>query len=197
MSERLEEFELDDRDRRYSKVPGYPVWWARKHIKSFTEMDDERIEALIASNHLAVFSWATAKGEPVTALLDYVYFDGKVQTMSTSNRAKYKAWSRNPAASVCIWNSENDQESVNLRGDIEIIHDNELLARHVRGVLANRLKVAPADVPERLYQSEFRAFDAPDRAVMRLHVRKIVSFDGSKLWQTERDGVDRWGVAKA
>jgi nitroimidazol reductase NimA-like FMN-containing flavoprotein (pyridoxamine 5'-phosphate oxidase superfamily) len=196
MTEHFEDFELDDRDRRYSKVKGYPVWWARKYIKSFTEMDDERVEQLIATNHLAVFSWVTASNEPVTALLDYVYMDGKVQTMSTSNRAKYKAWSRNPAASVCIWNSANDQESVNLRGEIEIIHDRELLARHVRGVLANRLKVPLDEVPERLYESELRAFDAPDRAVMRLHVRKVVSFDGAKLWETERSGVDRWGASK-
>jgi len=195
MTGRFEEFELDDRDREHGLVAGYPVWWTRKWIGPY-QMDPEAVSALIRSNILGVFTWVTAKNEPATAMLDYVLIDDVVHVTSTTNRAKYKAWSRNPAASVCIFNWANDQESLNLRGRMEIIHDHALLERFIRGLLANRMKTTVDAVPDAVFESQFRTFDAPDRAVIRLHVDKVVSYDGAKLRAAEREGHDLWGVAK-
>ncbi|MCC6381247.1 MAG: pyridoxamine 5'-phosphate oxidase family protein [Dehalococcoidia bacterium] len=194
MAKKWEEFQLDERDRQFGMVPGYPVWWTRKWIAPY-QMDDEKAQQLIASNILGVFSWVTAKNEPVTAMLDYVMMDGQIHVTSTSNRAKYKAWSRNPAFCACVFNWQNDQESVNLRGKAEIIHDHALLRRFIRGLMANRMRVKPEEVPDDAFEANFRSFDAPDRAVIRLHVEKVVSYDGAKLRAAEREGIDLWGVA--
>ncbi len=190
----VEQFELDQRDLAHAPVKGYPVWWTRKWIGPY-ELDDEQIRSILETEHLAVVSWVTARSEPVTALVDYVYLDGFVTVTSTTNRAKFKAWSRNPAACFCIWNSKNTQQCVNLRGRVEIFQDEGFHRRWIRGLLENNL--GTTDIPDELFESQFRLFDAPDRHYMRLHVEKVVSYDGGKLRRAEREGLDLWGVAGA
>ena len=94
-------------------------WEFRREIKSFS-LTDEEIEEIIYSASHTVVSWVTKSNEPVTAVMLYTVLDGKITVTSTTNRAKYHAWMRNPAASFCIWDPTNIGRQVTLRGNIEI-----------------------------------------------------------------------------
>ena len=104
-------------------------WELRREIKSFS-LTDEEIEEIIHSASHTVVSWVTKSNEPVTAVMLYTVLDGKITVTSTTNRAKYHAWMRNPAASFCIWDPTNIGRQVTLRGNIEIFKSDELLERY-------------------------------------------------------------------
>ena len=101
-------------------------WELRREIKSFS-LTEEEIEEIIHSASHTVVSWVTKSNEPVTAVMLYTVLDGKITVTSTTNRAKYHAWIRNPAASFCIWDPKNIGRQVTLRGNIEIFKSDELL----------------------------------------------------------------------
>ena len=94
-------------------------WKLRREIKSFSLTDKEVDEIIHSASHTVV-SWVTKSNEPVTAVMLYTVLDGKITVTSTTNRAKYHAWMRNPAASFCIWDPTNIGRQVTLRGRIEI-----------------------------------------------------------------------------
>ena len=94
-------------------------WKLRREIKSFS-LTDEEVDEIISTASHAVVSWVTKSNEPVTAVMLYTVLDGKITVTSTTNRAKYHAWMRNPAASFCIWDPTNIGRQVTLRGRIEI-----------------------------------------------------------------------------
>lgn len=193
MGEEWEEFELDERDRRQAPVPGYPVWWTRKWTAPYG-LDKDQIDRILRENHLCVASWVRSSGAPATAMIDYLWMDGFITVTSTSNRAKYKAWSRNPHACFCIWNERDTQESMNVQGRIEIFRDVEFGRRWIRRLM----EIYAADpVSDGTFEEQWAMFDAPDRHWMRLHIDRIVSYDGAKLRRAEREGIDMWGAAKS
>ncbi len=166
-----------------------PAWFARREIKPFT-LNDDAVDALINKATHAVVSWVTKNQEPVSAVMLYVLVDGKITVTSTTNRAKYHAWRRNPAASFCIWDPESIGRQVTLRGRMEIVQDAELLHKFTEGFLT-RMKGGNPPSAERL-QAEIDKFDAPDRHMMQLHVDKILSHDLNRLMEVEASGENVW-----
>ena len=65
----------------------------------------------------------TKESEPVTAIMLYVMVD-KITVTSTTNRAKYYAWKRNPATSFYIWDPSNIGRQVILR---EILQSQKIM----------------------------------------------------------------------
>lgn len=171
-----------------SEKPARPAWFARREIAPFVLEDAEVAEVLGKATN-AVVSWVTKDNKPVSAMVVYVLVDGVITITSTTNRAKYHAWRRNPAACFCIWDPENMGRQVTLRGHIEIIQSAELLSRFTEIFLTQRMGGPPS--PERL-AAEIAKFDAPDRHMMQLHVEKVLSHDLPSLLKAEREGTDVW-----
>lgn len=172
-----------------SEKPARPAWFARREIAPFT-LDDAAVGEILGKATNAVVSWVTKDCKPVSAVVVYVLVDGVITITSTTNRAKYHAWRRNPAASFCIWDPDNIGRQVTLRGQVEIIQSAELLRRFTETFLTQRMGgVAPS--PERL-AAEIEKFDAPDRHMMQLHVEKVLTHDLGSLLKAERDGTDVW-----
>jgi pyridoxine/pyridoxamine 5'-phosphate oxidase len=171
-----------------TEKPSRPAWFARREISPFVLDDAEVNEILHKATH-AVVSWVTKDNKPVSAVVVYVLVDGVITITSTTNRAKYHAWRRNPAASFCIWDPDNIGRQITLRGNIEIIQSAELLRRFTDIFLTQRMDAPPSE--ERL-AAEVAKFDAPDRHMMQLHVEKVLTHDLGKLFKAERDGTDVW-----
>ena len=114
----------------YSVIPGRPAWWSRKHIRPF-QVDPDEADRIIQSAEMAAVSWVTAKAEPVTALLNYLFIDGHITITSTTNRSKYKAWSANPAACFCIWDPGDVEKQLTIRGEMEIFRTEEFHRRWI------------------------------------------------------------------
>ena len=166
-----------------------PAWFARREIAPFP-LGDEAAQAIVDKASHAVVSWVTKANEPVQAVMLYVVIDGLVTVTSTTNRAKYHAWRRNPAASFCIWDPDEIGRQVTLRGRMEIMQDDELLRRYVDGYLTRARGGRPPH-PDKL-TSEIETFAAPDRHMMQLHVDKVLSHDLPRLMEVEREGLDVW-----
>ena len=166
-----------------------PAWFARREIAPFT-LGDEAAQAIVDKASHAVVSWVTKANEPVQAVMLYVIIDGLVTVTSTTNRAKYHAWRRNPAASFCIWDPDEIGRQVTLRGRMAIMQDDELLRRYVDGYLTRARGGRPPH-PDKL-TSEIETFAAPDRHMMQLHVDKVLSHDLPRLMEVEREGLDVW-----
>ena len=167
-----------------------PSWFVRREIAPFTLGDDEVDDIINTAQH-AVVSWVTKDHQPVQAVMLYVVLDGKITITSTTNRAKYHAWRRNPAASFCIWDPEQIGRQVTLRGRIEMLQSDDLLRRYTDGYLT-RMRGGRPPKPEHL-EAEIATFAAPDRHMMQLHVDKVLSHNLLRLLEAERDGTDVWG----
>ncbi|MEN3974243.1 pyridoxamine 5'-phosphate oxidase family protein [Emcibacter sp. SYSU 3D8] len=166
-----------------------PAWFARREISPFT-LDDDAVKEVLGKATHAVVSWVTKDCKPVSAVVVYVLIDGVITITSTTNRAKYHAWRRNPAACFCIWDPDNIGRQVTLRGQVEIVQSADLLRRFTETFLTQRNDGKPPS-PERL-ATEIGKFDAPDRHMMQLHVEKVLTHDLTALFKAERDGTDVW-----
>jgi len=166
-----------------------PLWFARREIAPFT-LDDEEVERIVDTATHTVVSWVTRDHQPVQAVMVYVELDGLLTVTSTTNRAKYHAWRRNPAASFCIWDPAEIGRQVTLRGRVGILRDDELQRRWTEGFLT---KVMGGHTPPaELVEAEVARFAAPDRHLMQLHVERVLSHDLPRLLKTERSGDDPW-----
>lgn len=160
-----------------------PPWETRREIAPYT-LDDEEVRSIIDRASHAVVSWVTRANEPCQAVMLYVVIDGLITVTSTTNRAKYHSWRRNPAASFCIWDPDDIGRQVTLRGTIEILQSDDLLRRYCEAFLT-RARGGHPPSPERLEQ-EVATFAAPDRHMMQLHVTRTLSHDLPALMAAER-----------
>ena len=166
-----------------------PEWFTRRHIEPFT-LADPQVEEIIAQARHAVVSWVTKEGKPSSAVMLYMVIDGVITITSTTNRAKYHAWRRNPAASFCIWEPGNIGRQVTLRGVVEISKDPELLRQFTNAFLT--MMAAGEPPSEERLALEIAKFDAPDRHMMQLKVEKTLTHDLNKLFEVETTGEDVW-----
>lgn len=172
-----------------SKSSERPAWFTRRNIAPFT-LNDPAVEKIIGDATHAVVSWVTKTQEPSSAVMLYMVIDGVITITSTTNRAKYHAWRRNPAACFCIWEPGNIGRQVTLRGKVEISKDAELLCKFTEAFLTMRGEGVPP-TEERL-QEEIAKFDAPDRHMMQLKIEKTLTHDLNQLFETEVSGADVW-----
>jgi len=170
-------------------TPERPAWFTRRNIAPFT-LDDSAVEKIIGDATHAVVSWVTKTQEPASAVMLYMVIDGVITITSTTNRAKYHAWRRNPAACFCIWEPGNIGRQVTLRGKVEITQDAVLLRKFTEAFLTMRGEGTPP-TEERL-QEEIAKFDAPDRHMMQLKIEKTLTHDLNQLFETELSGADVW-----
>ena len=161
----------------------YEAWETRRNISSFT-LAENKIEEIINNSSHAVVSWVTKSNEPVTAVMLYVVLDGQITVTSTTNRAKYHAWKRNPSTSFCIWDHKNIGKQVTLRGTIHITKDDELLHRYTEAFLTRAMGGNPP-TEERL-EKEIETSQAPDRHMMQLQVESKLSHDLNALLEKEQ-----------
>jgi len=166
-----------------------PTWFTRREISPFT-LSDEAVEDILGRAMHAVVSWVTKDNQPVSSVMTYVLIDGLITVTATTNRAKYHAWRRNPAACFCIWDPETIGRQITLRGHVEIIKSDDLLRRFTEAFLAKRNAGAPPS--EEQLAAEIAKFDAPDRHMMQLHVEKVLTHDLHRLFEVETKGLDVW-----
>ncbi len=159
-----------------------PKWQHRREIAAYG-LDDSAIDDIITRASHAVVSWVTKKNEPVQAVMLYVVLDGLITVTSTTNRAKYHAWRRNPAASFCIWDPDHIGRQITLRGHMEFHQDDDMLAAFTEGYLT-RARGGRPPKPSHL-EAEIETFAAPDRHMMQLRVDKVVSHDLPALLAAE------------
>ena len=171
----------------YSVIPGRPAWWSRKHIRPF-QVDPEEIDRIIREAEMAAVSWVTARSEPV-ALLNYLFIDDHITVTSTTNRSKFKAWSANPAACFCIWDPQDVEKQLTIRGQMEIFRTEEFHRRWIEGLV--RKLSGRDDLPEAALDGS----SGCSRARSHVHaadVSRIVSYDGKKMRRAEKEGTDVW-----
>lgn len=166
-----------------------PAWFTRRNIEPFT-IEDSGVEKIINDATHAVVSWVTKDHKPASAVMLYMVIDGVITITSTTNRAKYHAWRRNPAACFCIWEPGNIGRQVTLRGSVEITQDANLLREFTKAFLTMR-SGGEAPTEEHL-QDEIGKFDAPDRHMMQLKVEKTLTHDLNQLFMAETTGEDVW-----
>ena len=166
-----------------------PAWYTRRHIEPFVIPDAEVQEILNSATH-AVVSWVTKDNKAASAVMLYRLIDGKITLTSTTNRAKYHAWRRNPAASFCIWEPGNIGRQVTLRGSVSITQDAKLLSQFTESFLTMR-SGGEAPTSERLAE-EIEKFNAPDRHMMQLNIEKTLTHDLNQLFAAEVSGEDVW-----
>ena len=180
---------MSEQSEPNAAIPGRPSWWSRTHIRAF-QLDDDEIWRILTTADLAAVSWVTARAEPVTALLSYLFIDDHLTVTSTANRSKYRAWSANPAACFCVWDPEDQLKQVTVRGQVEMFRTEEF---HRRWIEALVTKVSGRDdVPPEVLERQFRLFDDPERRYFRLHISRILSYDGTMMRRAEREGLDVW-----
>jgi len=172
-----------------SDTPARPAWFTRRNIAPFT-LDDPTVDKVINEATHAVVSWVTKDQKPSSAVMLYMLIDGLITITSTTNRAKYHAWRRNPAACFCIWEPGNIGRQVTLRGTVSISQDATLLRRFTEAFLTMR-SGGDAPTEERLAE-EIEKFAAPDRHMMQLQIEKTLTHDLNKLFETEISGADVW-----
>ncbi|MFN3231281.1 MAG: pyridoxamine 5'-phosphate oxidase family protein [Alphaproteobacteria bacterium] len=166
-----------------------PAWFARREISPFT-LDDAAVQEVLGKAMHTVVSWVTKDQKPVSAVMTYVMIDGRITVTSTTNRAKYHAWRRNPAACFCIWDPDSIGRQVTLRGHVEIIKDDDLLRQFTEAFLTKRNAGEPPEAAQ--LATELEKFNAPDRHMMQLHVDKVLSHDLHRLFEVETKGIDVW-----
>ncbi len=172
-----------------SEAKPRPAWFTRRNIEPFT-LNDAAIDKIIGEATHAVVSWVTKDHKPASAVMLYMVIDGVITITSTTNRAKYHAWRRNPSACFCIWEPGNIGRQVTLRGTVKITKDDALLRKFTEAFLTMR-SGGEAPNEERLAE-EIEKFDAPDRHMMQLNVEKVLSHDLNKLFEVETTGADVW-----
>ena len=166
-----------------------PSWYTRRHIAPFT-LGDSAIDKIIKEATHAVVSWVTKDNKPVSAVMLYRLIDGVITLTSTTNRAKYHAWKRNPNACFCIWELGNMGRQVTLRGTVDIKKDPLLLRKFSEGLLMLQSRGKP--VSEARIIEEIAKFDAPDRYMMQLNIEKTLTHDLNRLFEVEATGEDVW-----
>ena len=166
-----------------------PSWYTRRHIAPFT-LGDTAIDKIIKEATHAVVSWVTKDNKPVSAVMLYRLIDGVITLTSTTNRAKYHAWKRNPNACFCIWEPGNMGRQVTLRGTVDIKKDPLLLRKFSEGLLMLQSRGKP--VSEARIIEEIAKFDAPDRYMMQLNIEKTLTHDLNRLFEVETTGEDVW-----
>ena len=166
-----------------------PAWFTRREISPFT-LSDEAVEDILGRAMHAVASWVTRDNKPVSSVMTYMLIDGLITVTATTNRAKYHAWRRNPAACFCIWDPDSIGRQVTLRGLVEIIKSDDLLRRFPEAFLFKR-NAGEAPSEEQL-AAELAKFDAPDRHMMQLHADKVLTHDLHRLFEVETQGLDVW-----
>jgi pyridoxine/pyridoxamine 5'-phosphate oxidase len=167
-----------------------PKWFTRRNIEPFT-INDDAVEKIINDATHAVVSWVTKDHKPASAVMLYRVVNGVITITSTTNRAKYHAWRRNPSACFCIWEPGNIGRQVTLRGTITITKDDALLREFTKSFLSMRPGSEPPTEARLL--KEIEKFDAPDRHMMQLTVEKTLTHDLNRLFDAESTGEDVWG----
>ena len=167
-----------------------PKWFTRRNIEPFT-IGDAAVEKIINEATHAVVSWVTKDHKPASAVMLYRVVNGVITITSTTNRAKYHAWRRNPSACFCIWEPGNIGRQVTLRGTVRITKDAALLREFTQSFLSMRPGSEPP-TEERLVK-EIEKFDAPDRHMMQLTIEKTLTHDLNRLFAAETSGEDVWG----
>ncbi|MGI9326149.1 MAG: pyridoxamine 5'-phosphate oxidase family protein [Pseudomonadales bacterium] len=172
-----------------SESPTRPAWFTRRNIAPFT-INDSEVEQIINTATHAVVSWVTKDHKAASAVMLYMVIDGVITITSTTNRAKYHAWRRNPSACFCIWEPNNIGRQVTLRGTVDITQDALLLRKFTEAFLTMR-GGGEAPTEESLVE-EIAKFDAPDRHMMQLRIEKTLTHDLNKLFVAETTGEDVW-----
>ena len=181
---------MTPRSNRLSDDTTRPKWFTRRNIEPFT-IGDASVEKIINEATHAVVSWVTKDHKPASAVMLYRVIDGVITITSTTNRAKYHAWRRNPSACFCIWEPGNIGRQVTLRGTVAITKDAALLRAFTQSFLSMRPGSNPPS-EERLVK-EIEKFDAPDRHMMQLTIEKTLTHDLNSLFAAETSGEDVWG----
>lgn len=159
-----------------------PAWWTRQYIEGYT-LDEDEAWRIVREARRAAVAWVTRTGEPVVAQMSYCWYDGHIWLTSTPNRAKYRAWRRNPAVSLSMFDPGDWFRQVTIRGRVTFFTDREAVHRFIRELITAG---GQRELPPEVYAREFARFDAPERAVMRVEVEKLLSYDGRKMWADEQ-----------
>ncbi|MBI3951707.1 MAG: pyridoxamine 5'-phosphate oxidase family protein [Acidobacteria bacterium] len=167
-----------------TEIHGRPVWWTRQYLEPFVLSEEEAWRIINSPPWYCVISWVTKNCEPVSCAMAYLVMDGKIMLCSTSNRDKVKAFRRNPAVSLCFQGKGLKQ--VTVRGHVELSVDRELVRRWVEAHVDSwGLPMTPEE-----RQLQIDRYDSPGRLIIIVHVDKMRTFDGEKMFQAEKQNLD-------
>jgi nitroimidazol reductase NimA-like FMN-containing flavoprotein (pyridoxamine 5'-phosphate oxidase superfamily) len=160
----------------------HPPWWTRQYLDSFVLSEEEAWRIIDGPPWKCVIGWVTRECEPVVCEMAYAVVNGMIMLTSTRNRDKVKALRRNPAISICFQGTGLKQ--VTIRGRVEFCEDPQMVRRWAEATVANALK----PLPKAQQEKEIQRYLSPDRLVLIVHVEKMRTFNGEKMFRAERAG---------
>jgi hypothetical protein len=157
-----------------------PVWWTRQYVDSYVLSEEEAWQIIQSPPWKCVVAWVTRDCQPVVCEMAYVILDDKIMLTSTENRDKVKAFRRNPAIALCF--QGRGMKQVTVRGRVELSNDPALVRRWAETTVdAGGLNLSG---PGR--EQEIQRYLSPDRLVLIVHVDKIRTFDGARMFREEQ-----------
>ena len=157
-----------------------PVWWTRQYVDSYVLSEEEAWQIIQSPPWKCVMAWVTRDCQPVVCEMAYVILDDKIMLTSTENRDKVKAFRRNPAIALCF--QGRGMKQVTVRGRVELSNDPALVRRWAETTVdAGGLNLSG---PGR--EQEIQRYLSPDRLVLIVHVDKIRTFDGARMFREEQ-----------
>ena len=160
-------------------------------VSIFT-LSDEREEALLRAQTECTFMWATATGDPMGVIMNYLFHDGHFWLTATRRRKRIPALERDPRVALAI-SSRGTQigtsQSITYKGTA-VLRDDDTTKRWFYPALA--ASVRPED-PAR--QAAFVAhLDSPGRVVIDVTPTLRVGFDSEAMFAGSKAGPSRTQV---
>ena len=154
-----------------------PMWWSRQYVDSYVLSEEDAWKIIQSPPWKCVIAWVTKECQPVICEMAYVILDDKIALTSTENRDKVKALRRNPAIALCF--QGRGMQQVSVRGRVELTSDPALVRRWAETTVdGGGLRLSG---PER--EQEIQRYLSPDRVVLLVHVEKIRTFDGTRMFR--------------
>lgn len=157
------------------------MWWTRQFLEPYSFSEEEAWRIINSPPWYCVIAWVTRKCEPVACAAAYAVLDGKVMLSSTANRDKVHAFRRNPAVSLCF--QAPGMKQVTARGRVEIVSDPKLVRRWV----AEHMATFDRPMTDEERNLAMQRYMSPDRVVLIVHVERLRSFDGGKMFRAEKE----------
>jgi hypothetical protein len=152
-------------------------------------LSGERETTLLEKQTECVFMWATADGDAVGVVMNYLFERGSFWLTASGQRKRFAALSRRPRASVAITSRGTDigiSQSLTVKGDV-VIHEDDASKAWFYPALAARLR--PGTPQE---QAAFVAhLDSPRRLIIELVPTARIGFDSESMFRGSAVGPSR------
>lgn len=156
------------------------------NLTSVAMRPDTEAELLRTQTECTIM-WPTRDGHPIGVIMSYVWSEGSFWLTSAENRARVKAWRRDPRVAVALTSTGSalaPGKGITYKG-IVVLHDDEARKQWYYKALAD---IRYGDDPE--YHAQYiKSLDTPGRVIIEVKPEvSLASYDGALLHGEGRGG---------